>query len=65
MTMVPNLQPNLHWDITKDFEPISLVATVEWGLITNEKIRLQNRRRSDQGREGIAGHNQLRIGRSR
>ncbi|HEY0218400.1 MAG TPA: tripartite tricarboxylate transporter substrate-binding protein, partial [Afipia sp.] len=37
MTMVPNLQANLHWDILKDFEPISLVATVEWGLITNEK----------------------------
>lgn len=37
MTMVPNLQSNLHWDIIKDFEPVSLVATVEWGLITNEK----------------------------
>ena len=37
MTMVPNLQPNLHWDIVKDFEPVSLVATIEWGLITNEK----------------------------
>lgn len=34
MTMVPNLQP-VRWDILKDFEPISLVATVEWGLITN------------------------------
>lgn len=32
MTMVPNLQP-VKWDILKDFEPISLVATVEWGLI--------------------------------
>jgi tripartite-type tricarboxylate transporter receptor subunit TctC len=37
MTMVPALQPNLRWDIVKDFEPISLVATVEWGLIVNEK----------------------------
>ena len=37
MTMVPNLQSNLHWDIIKDFEPVSLVATIEWGLITNEK----------------------------
>src|SRR5947199_4418623 len=37
MTMVPNLQSNLRWDITKDFEPVSLVATVEWGLIANDK----------------------------
>jgi tripartite-type tricarboxylate transporter receptor subunit TctC len=37
MTMVPNLQSNLRWDINKDFEPVSLVATVEWGLIANDK----------------------------
>lgn len=37
MTMVPALQPGLRWDIIKDFEPVSLVATVEWGLIANEK----------------------------
>src|SRR3954453_22343882 len=35
MTMVPNLQSNIRWDILKDFEPVSLVATVEWGLIAN------------------------------
>lgn len=35
MTMVPNLQSKPRWDILKDFEPVSLVATVEWGLITN------------------------------
>src|SRR6202166_4569412 len=33
MTMVPNLQSKMRWDILKDFEPVSLVATVEWGLI--------------------------------
>src|SRR5215472_14647265 len=33
MTMVPNLQPKMRWDILKDFEPVSLVATVEWGLV--------------------------------
>ena len=33
MTMVPNMNPKMPWDILKDFEPISLVATVEWGLI--------------------------------
>jgi tripartite-type tricarboxylate transporter receptor subunit TctC len=35
MTMLPNLHSNLTWDIQKDFEPISLVATVEWGLVVN------------------------------
>ncbi|GGX16188.1 MFS transporter [Pigmentiphaga litoralis] len=34
MTMVPHLQASLNWDIMKDFEPISLVATIEWGLVT-------------------------------
>ncbi len=33
MTMVPNLQAKMPWDILKDFEPVSLVATVEWGLV--------------------------------
>jgi tripartite-type tricarboxylate transporter receptor subunit TctC len=33
MTMLPHLQPKPQWDILKDFEPISLVATVEWGLV--------------------------------
>jgi tripartite-type tricarboxylate transporter receptor subunit TctC len=32
MTMLPNMKPQT-WDILKDFEPISLVATVEWGLV--------------------------------
>jgi tripartite-type tricarboxylate transporter receptor subunit TctC len=31
--MVPNLHAKMPWDILTDFEPISLVATVEWGLI--------------------------------
>ena len=33
MTMVPNMNPKMPWDILKDFEPVSLVATVEWGLV--------------------------------
>jgi tripartite-type tricarboxylate transporter receptor subunit TctC len=33
MTMLPNLQSKMPWDIQKDFEPISLVATVEWGVV--------------------------------
>ncbi len=35
MTMLPNMNPNLSWDILKDFEPVSLVATIEWGLVAN------------------------------
>src|SRR5271169_786310 len=35
MTMVPNLHSSMPWDILKDFEPVSLVATVEWGLVAN------------------------------
>ena len=33
MTMLPNLQARMPWDILRDFEPVSLVATVEWGLV--------------------------------
>jgi tripartite-type tricarboxylate transporter receptor subunit TctC len=33
MTMVPNMQSKMRWDILKDFAPVSLVATVEWGLV--------------------------------
>jgi tripartite-type tricarboxylate transporter receptor subunit TctC len=35
MTMLPNLHPKMPWDILRDFEPVSLVATVEWGLVVN------------------------------
>ena len=33
MTMLPNLQARMPWDILRDFEAVSLVATVEWGLV--------------------------------
>src|ERR1700760_4792066 len=32
MPMVPNMQAKMGWVIRKNFEPVSLVATVEWGL---------------------------------
>jgi len=44
MTMVPNLQSRMRWDILKDFEPVSLVATVEWGLIANIRPATEARR---------------------
>lgn len=33
MTMVPALQAKMPWDIVRDFAPVSLVATVEWGMV--------------------------------
>src|SRR3954468_11812411 len=35
MTMVPHMHAKMPWDILKDFGPVSLVATVEWGLVVN------------------------------
>jgi tripartite-type tricarboxylate transporter receptor subunit TctC len=35
MTMLPNVNAQLPWDILRDFAPVSLVATIEWGLIAN------------------------------
>jgi tripartite-type tricarboxylate transporter receptor subunit TctC len=34
MTMLPNMAAKPSWDILRDFEPVSLVATIEWGLVT-------------------------------
>jgi tripartite-type tricarboxylate transporter receptor subunit TctC len=42
MTMVPHLQSKMRWDILKDFEPVSLVATVEWGLITGNQTSFKS-----------------------
>src|SRR6202790_3680617 len=37
MTMVPTLQSKMRGDVLTDCEPVSLVATVEWGLIANNQ----------------------------
>jgi tripartite-type tricarboxylate transporter receptor subunit TctC len=42
MTMLPNMHANPGWDILKDFEPISLVATVEWGLVANNESGIRS-----------------------
>ena len=42
MTMLPNLQPKMPWDILRDFAPVSLVATVEWGLVVNADAPQRN-----------------------
>jgi tripartite-type tricarboxylate transporter receptor subunit TctC len=33
MTMLPSFHSKMPWDILRDFEPVSLVATVEWALV--------------------------------
>ena len=35
MTMLPNVHVKMPWDILKDFEPVSLVASMEWALIAS------------------------------
>jgi tripartite-type tricarboxylate transporter receptor subunit TctC len=42
MTMLPNMGQQLPWDILKDFEPVSLVATIEWGLVANNNAPYRN-----------------------
>jgi tripartite-type tricarboxylate transporter receptor subunit TctC len=42
MTMLPNLNSKLPWDIVRDFSPVSLVATVEWGLVVPADSPISN-----------------------
>jgi tripartite-type tricarboxylate transporter receptor subunit TctC len=42
MTMLPNMNAKMPWDILKDFEPVSLVATVEWGLVVNAEAPIKS-----------------------
>jgi tripartite-type tricarboxylate transporter receptor subunit TctC len=42
MTMLPNMPTKPSWDILKDFEPVSLVATIEWGLVANNDAPFKN-----------------------
>jgi tripartite-type tricarboxylate transporter receptor subunit TctC len=42
MTMLPNMPTKPSWDILRDFEPVSLVATVEWGLVVNPSSNIKS-----------------------
>jgi tripartite-type tricarboxylate transporter receptor subunit TctC len=42
MTMVPHVQAKVPWDILRDFTPVSLVATVEWGLVVGNDTPFKN-----------------------
>jgi tripartite-type tricarboxylate transporter receptor subunit TctC len=35
MTMLPNLHAKMPWDILRDFEPVSLVVSMEWALVAH------------------------------
>ena len=35
MTMLPNLHEKMPWDTLRDFAPVSLVGTIEWGLVVS------------------------------
>jgi tripartite-type tricarboxylate transporter receptor subunit TctC len=41
MTMVPHMNAKMPWDILKDFEPVSLVTTLEWGLVVNAESNIR------------------------
>src|ERR1700694_5755839 len=42
MTMLPNMPTRPSWDILRDFEPVSLVATVEWGLVATPSSNIKS-----------------------
>ena len=42
ITMLPNLNPKMPWDILKDFESISQVAIIEWGLLVSSSSPYRN-----------------------
>lgn len=42
LTMLPNLHAKMPFDVIKDFEPISLVGTIEWGLIASNDAPFKN-----------------------
>ncbi|MEI6839318.1 MAG: tripartite tricarboxylate transporter substrate-binding protein, partial [Alcaligenaceae bacterium] len=37
LTMIPHIYPNIPWNALKDFDPISLVATIEWGIVVADQ----------------------------
>ena len=62
--MLPNMHRELPWDILRDFEPVSLVATIEWGLVARHRRR-SGARPTDRRGKGEAGRAQLRLRRQR
>lgn len=42
LTMVPHMHKTMPWDPIKDFDPISLVGTIEWGLIVPARSSIES-----------------------
>ena len=42
LTMLPNMHEKMTWDPVKDFDPVSLVGTIEWGLIAGPDTPYRN-----------------------
>jgi len=42
LTMVPHLIAKMPWDALKDFEPVSLVGTIEWGIVVKTDSPYKN-----------------------
>lgn len=42
LTMVPHIYPTVTWNALTDFEPVSLVATIEWGIAVKEDSPLRS-----------------------
>jgi tripartite-type tricarboxylate transporter receptor subunit TctC len=40
MTMLPHMEPKPSWDIVRDFTPITLAATIDWGLVVGTQARV-------------------------
>ncbi|MEJ5990469.1 tripartite tricarboxylate transporter substrate binding protein [Ramlibacter sp. PS3R-8] len=41
LTMVPNMQARMPWNALTDFDPVSLVGTIEWGLVVRSDSPLR------------------------
>ena len=42
LTMIPHIYPKMPWNALTDFAPLSLVATIEWGLVVKTDSPLRN-----------------------
>ncbi len=42
LTMIPNMYEKMPWDPIRDFAPVSLVGTIEWGLVASPNAPFKN-----------------------